>query len=348
LLHGLVCSSFALEAPNGFLRQRHLSLAKILQQSLPQSQEDLAIVVPALKAGDKQAFKAHLTQMVHNGGTDRIKHCLQALSVAGYRALEVQTWLKGDSAPVPQTKLQTHYLEEKAAKKQREKAAASKEKIEATKDTTEATTEKSDAVTAQEESDALERVLGKHFLTGKQAQVLSSDKMQAEELEQDDEAAKIIGEHLLEAPVIGKDQAESDNTPGIGQPDIGEVKHTEDKAETQEDASSPSAAKGAEVAVLRKLDKQEAELKSSASSTEERISRLEEVVAEEAKARRQMERENAELKAEVAEQGKRSLRENRQLDVASQKVSAQLGSLQEDIQEFRAALGGAAAHTSSS
>jgi len=342
VMHGLVCRSFALEAPNGFLRQRHLSLAKVLQQSLPQSQEDLAVVVPALKAGDKQAFKAHLTQMVHNGGTDRIKHCLQALSVAGYRALEVQNWLKTDSGPVPQTKLQTHYLEEKAEKKQREKTEAKKEKTEATKEKTEATTEKSEAVTEKEESDALERVLGKHFLTGEQGHDVSSDKMQAEELEQDDESAKVIGDHLLAAPVIGKDQTASDDTPGIGQLPDGEVKHTE------EDAPPPSAAKSGKVAALRRLDGQEAELKSSASSAEERISRLEEVVAEEAKARRQMERENEELKAKVAEQGKRSLRENRQLDVASQKVSAQLGSLQEDIQEFRAALGGAAAHTSSS
>lgn len=333
LMHSLLCSSFALGAPTGFLRQRHLSLAKIVHD-LPQSQEDLAVVVPALKAGDKQAFKAHLTQMVHNGGTDRIKHCLQALSVAGYRALEVQTWLKTESAPVPQTKLQTHYLEDKAAEQmQRKKAEAKKEKTEAKKEKTEtakvkseAVTEKNDAVTEQEEDSALERVLGKHWATGEQAQDISTEKGQEREMEQDDEAAKFIGAHLLAAPVEDKESAD---TPAQQADD--ELKHTE-------------------VSALRKLDAQEAALKSSssASSTEERISRLEEVVAEEAKARRQMQHENEELKAEVAEQGKRSLRENHQLDVASQKVSAQLESLQEGIQEFHAALGGAEGHTSSS
>eukprot|EP00930_Biecheleria_cincta_P087207 TRINITY_DN76457_c0_g1_i1.p1 TRINITY_DN76457_c0_g1~~TRINITY_DN76457_c0_g1_i1.p1 ORF type:complete len:347 (-),score=97.02 TRINITY_DN76457_c0_g1_i1:140-1180(-) len=340
LLHGLLGNSLSLEAPKGFLKQRHLSRPheELLQRSLPQSQEDLAVVVPALKAGDKAGFKAHLVQMVHNGGTERIKHCLQALSVAGYRALEVQNWLKSESAPVPQTKLQTHYLEAKAEKKQQEKT-------EATKQRSEATQEKSDATTEQEETAALQHVLGQRLLTGERTQEVTQEKMQEEESEQD-EAAKVIGERLLGAPMVGEDRKKSelqDGKAGIGQLADGEVK--------QEDASSPSVARSDEEVGLHavgKLDEQEAELKSSASSSEERISKLEKEVAEEAQARRQMERENNKLRDEVAEQSKRYQQETHQLDVASQKVSAKLESLQEDIKEFRAALAGAEEQSSSS
>lgn len=92
------------------MRAREVSVARQtlrqqLQRLLPQQQQDLGLLVPALKAGDRAGFRAHLTRMVHNGGNARIKRCLEGLSVAGFDATEIQAWLQSASAPVPQSNI---------------------------------------------------------------------------------------------------------------------------------------------------------------------------------------------------------------------------------------------------
>mmetsp|Transcript_53112 Transcript_53112/g.99518 ORF Transcript_53112/g.99518 Transcript_53112/m.99518 type:complete len:353 (-) Transcript_53112:48-1106(-) len=86
-------------------QQAQVMLRSRLQGLSPEQQEDLAMVVPYLKKGDKAAFKEGLSTMVQHGGNDRIKRCLQGLSAIGFDALEIQNWMTHDGAPTPQSKM---------------------------------------------------------------------------------------------------------------------------------------------------------------------------------------------------------------------------------------------------
>lgn len=96
-------------------------LRRQLSKLLPQQQQDLGLLVPSLKAGDRNGFKAHLTRFVHNGGNARIKKCLEGLAVAGFDATEIQAWLQSESNPVPQSRVLKARVEKAQRKAQEEK-----------------------------------------------------------------------------------------------------------------------------------------------------------------------------------------------------------------------------------
>lgn len=86
------------------LRQDQFLRGK-LQKMKPEQQQDLAMLVPYLQRGDKSAFRQGLGVMVQNGGNDRIQRSLQGLSDIGFDAMEIQSWLQGEGAPIPWSKM---------------------------------------------------------------------------------------------------------------------------------------------------------------------------------------------------------------------------------------------------
>lgn len=87
------------------LRQDQFLRGK-LQKMKPEQQQDLAMLVPYLQKGDKSAFRQGLGVMVQNGGNDRIQRSLQGLSDIGFDAMEIQSWLQREGAPIPRSMAQ--------------------------------------------------------------------------------------------------------------------------------------------------------------------------------------------------------------------------------------------------
>lgn len=349
----------SLDATHGLLRERYESQRKKLHERLqrlqPQQRRDIGTVIPQLKAGDKTGFKESLATMLHagaDGGKTRIKRCLDGLSVAGFNALEIQTWLESSTAPVPQSA----FLNDPANKQAGSKALrTTKTPVEEKKETPAPQKLVSPHVSSvgamsvfaaeqekkqlQEETDwdAIKELEQKGPELAQAAEPLNQD----DEVKKQAEATAQLAAEKMEKWVSEKSVAEKAGK---------QKKKDHDKAALRRELAKRLEKGVQALKRVGSVEKQETALKSSMSSEEARIKRLEDSLNQETQATKHVEDENAKLKAEVAEEDKRSLSvearldalEKREQQTSKRQTEEKLHALEEAYGKFRTGLAGAA------
>ncbi|CAE7717215.1 unnamed protein product, partial [Symbiodinium pilosum] len=292
------------------------ALRSRLLQLDPEQQQDLAMVVPYLKKGDKAAFKKGLGTMVQNGGNERIKRCLQGLSAIGFDALEIQNWMTHEGVATPQSKMVSPPPASAPA-----------------------------SATAVPSVTAALRAPPKAVQPPTLPTVGAMAGLAAE---QQLAGGKGKDKQAVEVAKKGEDQVSAQKTSNAQeQGDLAKMTKAQAKKALRKELAR-RLAKGVQAFDrVEKVEKNEANLQEEVAEDKKRVSQLQEALQQEQKKEAEVEKENAELKHELEEQAAASKKAAARLDALEARGSgsasdSRVAALEDQNTKFRAALAGAA------
>jgi len=297
-------------------QEAQAALRKRLLQLDPEQQQDLAMVVPYLKTGDKAAFKKGLGTMVQNGGNERIKRCLQGLSAIGFDALEIQNWMTHPDAPTPQSKM----VPPPAAP--------------ASQPSTTAAPPAQPSVTAALRAPPKAQAAPQAVATvGAMAGLAAEQQLQGG------------GGQQAQQQEVKKDQGDLKSAQEQG--DLQKMSKGQAKAALRKELAR-RLAKGVQAFKrVESVEKSEASLQNEVAADAKRVERLEEALQKEEKKEAEVEKENLELKKQLTEEVAASKKTSARLDALEARGTggasdSRVSALEEQNAKFRAALAGAA------